>query len=167
MALYRIRALKSPNWGNKEIDKTLQLSSEELNGMVAIATALFEDDRDELFAIYDQAGMKLNLDNILEQSGAVVFEGEPAFDLAPEYDESGYEKSWLDTIAETARSYGIDKFVSKPYTVKAAGPDGMYLFQFEGNGFYKGMTGLINLLGLLPEDVLAYLHLSDNPLSVK
>ena len=164
MVFYRIVAFSEPVLGTPAIDQLVELTYEQLRGVVAVATALFMGSRDEVFTIYDQNDQILDLESILRESDTLVFEHEPAFELNPEYDEQGNELSWLDTINRQIEYYNINTSVSKPYTVKLSGADGMFLFQYDNNEFYEGMVWLIKTLGYSPADILVYLHYNDDPL---
>lgn len=161
-----IKAESDPNWKNKSISEKIKVNLQQLYGIVAVATAIFDNNRDDYFSIYDDQGKLVDLNQLLNQSNAIVFEGEPAFELEPEYDQYYKEISWMDIIATITKNMSLDKYVTKSYTVKAAGYDGNYLFQYDDDNFLNGMKMLITKLGLEINDILVYLHLANFPINV-
>lgn len=156
MEFYRIIVV-SPDGSRK--DFTDRLNDEQVLGMIAAATSYFEaGDRDDMFMIFDQGGRKLDLTTLIDDANSVALVGEPAFDLTP---RAGH---WTRTIKQLYKENPIlGKPLTKRYTVKADGPDGNFIFQFDSPDFLQGMATFFSVVdpGSLLGDHAAYPHEGD------
>lgn len=159
--LYRIILRPNPNFKVVPFDEKVNLNQDQLNGLVIMATSLLGSDRDRYFEIRDSKNQHLNLDQIIINSGAVIIDGEAAFEITPIQG-----RSWLNTILETAEFYGqFPNRITKKYTIKI---DGSYPFvvQFDKDAFYNALIRFSQWLGQPPDFYLKYLHDGDTPVPI-
>ena len=152
MNSYKIRIANNPVIKNKPFSQTVKLSNDAVYAIAIMSTAIFSQDRDSYFQIFDSSSRKLNIDDLMNESGAIVLEGESAFELYPEPNKTWFES--IDDVDENAE-------ITKNYTVKVEGYSDFYLLQFDNDDFYQGLMQFFKWVGLEPADFLRYLHDGD------
>ena len=153
MSTYRIIIKTIPDINNQPFDQNLILSPDQLFAIAIMSTALVGDDRDKYVEIRDKALRQYNIDDIIRQSGAVVLDGEAAFELDP---LPGV--NWLQVISDEGAKYGIMTNVTKQFTIKVEGYYRYYLLQFDNNDFYHSLWVFPQWIGKNGSKFLKYLY---------
>ena len=149
MNLYEIKISYNPIFKNRPFSQVLELSNDNVYAIAIMSTAIFSQDRDKYFQIRDSSSRILDIDGLMYESGAIVLEGESAFELYPEPN-----KTWLQSIYDADNTAKV----TKDYTVKVEGQSDFYLLQFDTDDFYQGLILFLKWVGLKPDDYLRHLH---------
>lgn len=160
MSNYRIIIRTHPDFNNAPINRIMKLTPSQLYGVAIMATSLLDIERDQYFEIRSRELGTLNLDDVIEASGAVLLEGDPAFDTDP---QPGVP--WLQVISDVARAIGSPLRITQPYTVKVDGTD-TFIVQFSDPQFLQGLYMLATWFGLNPIEYLRDLHQQNTPLNI-
>jgi len=146
-------------YGNAEFKIELDLTDDQLESLVVLATGLFDVHRDEVFEIHSGT-KRVDCQKIFDRSEAVVYDGEAAFVLEPEV---GID--WLDKVDEVGDEHGEEVEVDAKYTLKLETERPM-LLQFDSCSYLSGMYGLCDWMKLPKGNYLKYLHSGDDPLEL-